>query len=63
MISLLISLLVLAVVVYVANLIVDMLALPQKVKNIVYIVLALIFLLALLGQLGLMPGHNAYLLR
>ncbi len=53
MISLLIGLLILALVVYVAFLIVGMLPLPGPVKQIVVIILALVFLLMLLQRLGI----------
>ena len=53
MIELLVSLLVLAIVVYVVFLIIDMLKLPAPIKNIVWIIAALIVLLVLLDRLGL----------
>lgn len=56
MISLLISLLVLLVVIYVVHLIIDALGLPPNIKKIVVIIVGLIFLLALLSQLGLVAG-------
>jgi hypothetical protein len=61
MVSLLISLLVLLIVVYVAHLIVEQLGFPDNIKKVIYIILGLIFLLVLLGQLGLIG--NAYVIR
>lgn len=60
MIGLLITLIVLLVVVYVAHLIVEQLALPPPVKTIVYLILGLVFLLILLGQLGFVGGWRAW---
>lgn len=62
MISLLISLLVLLVVIYVAHLIVEQLGFPENIKKIIYIILGLIFLLVLLGQLGFI-GPEYHILR
>lgn len=57
MISLLISLLVLLVVIYVANLVIESLSLPPRIKTVVYLIVGLIFLIVLLGQLGFVtPG-------
>lgn len=57
MISILVYLLILLVVVYVANLVVDRLNLPQEVKLIVNLIMGLIFLVAILNQLGVaIPG-------
>ena len=53
MIEILITLLILAVIVYVAYLIIGMLHLPQPILNIVYIIAALIVLLILLDVTGL----------
>lgn len=53
MIELLVTLLLLAVLVYVAYLIVGMLKLPPPILNIVYIIMAVIVLLVLLDKLGL----------
>lgn len=53
MIELLVTLLLLAIVIYVVNLIIGMLALPPQVKTIVYIIAGLIGLLYLLSRLGL----------
>ncbi len=53
MVSLLVGLLILALVVYVAFIIVGMLPLPEPVKQIVVIILALVFLVMLLQRLGI----------
>ena len=53
MVELLVTLLILAIVVYVAFLIIGMLHLPQPILNIVYIIAALIVLLILLDKFGL----------
>lgn len=53
MISLLVTLLILAVVVYVVNIIINELSLPPFVKTIVYLIAGLIGLLYLLDVLGL----------
>lgn len=53
MISILISLLILCVVVYVIKLILDMLPLPSPAKTIVYIVFSLIVILYLLNMFGI----------
>jgi hypothetical protein len=55
MLSLLITLIVAALVIYVISLILNMITLPAPVKNLIYVVLGIIVLLWLLGQLGL-PG-------
>lgn len=60
MIGLLVSLLVLVVVIYVFNLIVGMLNLPEQVKQIVYIIFGLIVVLYLLGQVGVIPTYGPY---
>jgi Zn-dependent protease with chaperone function len=52
-IELLVSLLILAVVVYVVYLIINMLTLPPPVKTIVYLIVGLIFLVVLLDRVGL----------
>jgi hypothetical protein len=52
MISLLIGLIILVVIVYIANILVNMLALPPQVKTIIYVVIALIALLWILSYLG-----------
>lgn len=52
MISLLIYLLVLLVVVYVGNLIIAELGLPENIKKIAYVIFAVIVLLMLLQHLG-----------
>ena len=51
--SLLISLLILVVVIYVVNLIIGMLNLPDNIKQIFLIIFGLIILISLLGQLGI----------
>lgn len=53
MIALLVSLLILCVIVYVANLIIAQLGLPPPVKTIVYLIVGLIFLVWLLDTLGI----------
>lgn len=52
MFNILIDLLILAVVLYVANLIIDMLTLPAQVKTIALLIIGLIGLVLLLNQLG-----------
>ena len=53
MIELLIALLIAAVLIYVVNLVIGMLALPPQVKTIAYIIVALIFLFWLLDYFSL----------
>jgi energy-converting hydrogenase Eha subunit F len=53
MIELLIGLIVLLLVIYVVHLIVEALAFPENIKRIIYLVLAIIFLLVLFSKLGL----------
>lgn len=53
MIELLVTLLLVAVVVYVVYLILGMIVLPEPMKTIVYIILGLIILFALLNEFGL----------
>lgn len=53
MISLLVTLLLVCVVIYVINMIIGMLALPPQVKQIAYIILALVVLFWLLNFFGL----------
>ena len=53
MISLLITLLIAAVVIYVLYLIIGMINLPAPIKNIVYLIVGLIILLWLLSSFGL----------
>ncbi len=53
MIELLITLLLLAVIIYVVNLVIGMLTLPPQVKTIAYIILGLIALFYLLDKFGL----------
>jgi hypothetical protein len=52
LVSLLIWLLILAVVIWVVYLVVGMLPIPANVKNIICVILALIFLLVILQRLG-----------
>jgi len=52
LIHLLIGLLILACVIYVVFLVLGMLPIPQPIKNILCIILGLIFLLVLLNYLG-----------
>ncbi len=64
MISLLVTLLVFAIVIYVVNLILGMIVLPPQVKTIIFIILGLIFLFYLLNMLGLgIPLDNRPVLR
>lgn len=57
MISVLVTLLIAATIVYAVYLIVGMIALPAPLKNIVYIIVGLIILLYLLNYFGLYsPG-------
>lgn len=53
MISILVTLLIAAIVIYVVYLIVGMINLPAPIKNIVYLILGLIILLYLLSYFGL----------
>lgn len=53
LVPLLIALLVLAIVIYVVILIVNLIPLPPPVKQIVFLILGIIFLIALLKQFGL----------
>ena len=53
MIELLVGLLVLVIIIYVANLVIGMLNLPAQIKQIVYIIMAVIVLLFLLDFFGL----------
>jgi len=55
-ISVLFSLLVLVLVMVIAYYIVGMIPLPEPAKNIVLIILGLIFLLILINQLGFLGG-------
>lgn len=59
MINLLVGLLILALVIYCVFLVVGMLPLPEPAKQIVVIILAIIFLLVLLRQLGILGGGGA----
>jgi len=53
MISLLITLLIVAVIVYVVKIILDLLPLPVPAKTIVYIIFALIVVVYLLNMFGI----------
>ena len=53
MIELLIGLIILLVVVYIVNLIIAQLSLPEPIKTVIYIVIGLVFLLYLLDTLGI----------
>ena len=53
MIELLITLLLVALVVYVVHLILDMLSLPSQVKTIAYIIIGVVVLFWLLSYLGI----------
>jgi hypothetical protein len=53
MIELLVGLLVLVVIIYVANLVIGMLNLPAQIKQIVYIIMALIVLFFMLDFFGI----------
>lgn len=55
--ALLIYLLVGGLIVYVAIWILGMLTLPQPVKNIISIIVAVIVLLWLLSTMGILPGN------
>lgn len=64
MISLLIGLLILAIIIYVVNLILAQLALPPVVKTIAYLIVGIIGLIWLLSALGINTGlGSAPLLR
>lgn len=54
MIELLIGLLILALVIYVAYLVLGMIPLPPNVRQIVTVILAIIFLVVLLRQVGVL---------
>ena len=56
MISLLFSLLVLLIFVYVAHLIIGALNIPENIKQIAYLIVALVVLLLILGQIGVIGG-------
>lgn len=56
LISMLIGLLILAVCIYVVFLILGMLPIPDQIRTIVTLILALIFLIILLQKVGLMGG-------
>lgn len=53
LIGLLVGLLILAIVIYVVYLIIEMLKIPPPIKQIVYLIIGLIFLVVLLKQAGL----------
>jgi len=53
MIELLLGLLVLVIIIYVANLVIGMLNLPAQIKQIVYIIMALIVLFFMLDFFGI----------
>jgi hypothetical protein len=53
MIELLVGLLVLVIIIYIANLVIGMLNLPAQIKQIVYIIMAVIVLFYLLDFFGL----------
>jgi hypothetical protein len=50
--SFILSLLFLLLGLYIVNLIVEALKLPENIKNIVYIIVAVVFLMALVNSLG-----------
>lgn len=54
MVELLVSLLILAIVIYVVYLIIGMLNLPPTIKTIVYLIVGVIFLVVLLDRTGLL---------
>lgn len=53
MVEFLVTLLLVAVVIYVINLVIGMLSLPAQAKTIAYIIIGVLFLLWLLDFLGL----------
>ena len=53
MIELLVGLLVLVIIIYIANLVIGMLNLPAQIKQIVYIIMAVIVLFFILDFFGL----------
>lgn len=53
LINILISLLILAIVIYVVKLVLDMIPLPPPAKTIVWLILGLVFLIALLHVIGI----------
>ena len=53
MISVLVTLLIAAIVIYVVYLILGMISLPAPIKNIVYLIIGLVILLYLLSYFGL----------
>lgn len=52
-IGLLVGLLILAIILYVVNLVIAQMSLPPAAKTIVYLIVGLVFLLYLLNMLGL----------
>ena len=56
MISLLITLLLVAVIVYIVYLILGMISLPDPIKKIIYLVVGLIIIIWLLQYFGLLTG-------
>lgn len=59
--NLLIGLLILALIIYVVYLIVGMLPLPEPAKQIVMLILAVIFLIILLQKLGIFAAQGPIL--
>lgn len=58
MIGFLVFLLVLLVVMYVCNLVIEQLSLPDNIKKVVYLIVGLVFLLILLNQLGVVTDYR-----
>lgn len=56
LVSILIVLLVVAVILYVVNLILGQLHIPPPLINIIWLIIAIIVILCLLKFLGLLPG-------
>jgi hypothetical protein len=63
MIEFLISMLVLAIIIYVVVLVVGMLPLPPQVKTIVYLIVGVILLVAVLNQAGIYDFGHGHLVR
>ena len=63
MINTLLSLLFLALLVWAAYTVLNMIEMPPQIRQIAGVILAVLFLIALFGQLGLMPGVTPLVLR
>jgi heme A synthase len=63
LIGFLVALIILAIVVYIAKLVIDMLPLPEVAKTIAMLLLGLVALLYILGLFGINTGVNVPALR